>query len=144
MPHAKHDAPDSLCLKQAQLMNCERLAVHLKQRLRHSLRNRPQACGEPASENRNRQHWVQEGILLRMCHHRSTGKVKLHANLSQARAPHDRSKATLLLRVKHKKSAAAGADEFAAERTIGSREFIQSINFSAAHARGSFLLVLPM
>src|ERR1039458_1125254 len=100
------------------------LAVHLEQRLRHGLCNGPQAGSEPACENRNRRQWIQQGVLLRMCHNCGSGKVKLHTNLAKSGASHDCAKASLLFRIEHEKSTSAGAYEFAAERSIGSREFI--------------------
>src|SRR5258708_39525417 len=109
MPHAKHDTPDSLRLKQAQLMHGKGLAVYFQQRLWHSLRDRPQPFREATGENRNRQQW----ILLRMCHHRGPGTIKLHADFAQSSFSHHRPNATLLLRIEHEKSAATGADEFA-------------------------------
>src|SRR5258706_10844379 len=101
MSHAEHDAPDTFRLQQAQLMHGERLAIHLKQRLRHSLSDWPQACSEAPGENRNCQSRIQEGILLRMRHHRGTSKVKLHTDFTESRTSHDRSQASLLFRVEH-------------------------------------------
>ena len=120
MRHAKHDAADAFRLQQAQLMHGKRLAVDFEQRFRHGLRDRPKAGREAAGENRNR----QQCIPLRMSHHRGSGKVELHADFAKSRVPHDSAKAGLLFCVEHEKSASAGADEFAAERAVGDRQFI--------------------
>src|ERR1700693_6011656 len=83
-------------------------------------------------------------FLLRMCHHRGSGKVELHTDFAKPRMAHDCPKASFLFRVKHKKSAPAGANEFAAERSIGPREFIQLIDLPVTHTGRSFPLVFPM
>src|ERR1700722_13650726 len=79
-----------------------------------------------------------------MCHNRSSGKVKLQTDLAKPRMPHDRPEASFLFGVEHEKSASAGADKFASESAISSREFIEPIDLAAAHAGGSLFLVLPM
>src|SRR5258706_2811364 len=75
---------------------------------------------------------------------RGSGKVKLHTDFTESRTSHDCSEASLLFSIEHEKCAADGANKFAAERAISSREFVQLVDFAATHARRSFLLVLPV
>jgi hypothetical protein len=79
-----------------------------------------------------------------MCQDGRSAEVKLQANFSQPSASHGGTKASFILGVEHQESSAARSNQFASERSLGSRQFVHFVNKTAAHSWRAFFLVLPV
>src|ERR1700722_207626 len=79
-----------------------------------------------------------------MSHDRGSGKIKLHADFPKSRSSHHGAQTSFFFGIEHEEPAAAGPDKFAAERAAGARKIVELIDFAAAHAGRSLLLMLPV
>src|SRR5208283_3748028 len=74
----------------------------------------------------------------------SSAEIELQANLAEPGPSHGRADSDFVFRVEEQKSSAAGADEFATERSVRARQLVHLVDKTAAHPRRTFFLVLPM
>src|SRR5258707_14812384 len=71
-------------------------------------------------------------------------KVKSETPLLEPRGCHGMAQLVAVVGIEQQKTAAAGADEFAANGAVLHAEVVPLIDMGIAHAAGSALLVFPM
>ena len=110
------------------------------QRFGYFFRDGAQPRGEPTGEDgdgnvQRRSHEINELGPL---------KIKPEADFPEPGLPHRVTQPALVLRVKHEKTAAARADEFAAEGAVGHGQVIPLVDFRIAHAAAALFFALPV
>src|SRR5208282_5008069 len=71
-------------------------------------------------------------------------KIEPEPDFLEPGLPHGVAESGLVFGVKHEKTAAARADELAAERAVGHREVIPLVDLRVAHAAAALFFALPV
>src|ERR1035438_18993 len=87
---------------------------------------------------------IDEQHESRTRHQRGAFEIEAHAHFAQSSFAQRVAQASLVLGVQHQEAAPAGADQFAAHRSVGARQLVVLVDGGTCHGFRPVLLALPV